>query len=34
MPEMLLSIHRAGADVILTYFALEYAAHWRQTHGQ
>lgn len=25
MPEMLLSIHRAGADVILTYFAREYA---------
>lgn len=25
MPEMLLSIHRAGADVILTYFAKEYA---------
>jgi porphobilinogen synthase len=26
MPEMLLSIRRAGADVILTYFAKEYAA--------
>ncbi|MCP4442188.1 MAG: porphobilinogen synthase [Aureispira sp.] len=25
MPEMLLSIHRAGADVILTYFAKAYA---------
>lgn len=25
MPEMLLSIHRAGADVILTYFAKTYA---------
>lgn len=25
MPEMLLSIHRAGADVILTYFAKEFA---------
>lgn len=25
MPEMLLSIHRAGADIILTYFAKEYA---------
>lgn len=25
MPEMLLSIHRAGADVILTYFAKDYA---------
>lgn len=26
MPEMLLSIHRAGADVILSYFAKEFAA--------
>lgn len=34
MPEMLLSIHRAGADVILTYFAKEYAAHWRQLNGR
>ena len=25
MPEMLLSIKRAGADVILTYFAKEFA---------
>jgi porphobilinogen synthase len=25
MPEMLLSIHRAGADIILTYFAKEFA---------
>jgi porphobilinogen synthase len=25
MPEMLLSIRRAGADVILTYFAKAYA---------
>ena len=25
MPEMLTSIHRAGADVILTYFAKKYA---------
>jgi porphobilinogen synthase len=25
MPEMLLSIKRAGADIILTYFAKEYA---------
>lgn len=25
MPEMLLSIHRAGADVVITYFAKEYA---------
>ncbi len=29
MPEMLLSIHRAGADVILTYFAKEYAEMMR-----
>ena len=25
MPETLLSIHRAGADVIITYFAKDYA---------
>jgi len=25
MPETLLSIHRAGADVILTYFAKDFA---------
>jgi porphobilinogen synthase len=25
MPEMLLSIKRAGADIILSYFAKEYA---------
>lgn len=25
MPEMLLSIHRAGADVVISYFAKEYA---------
>ena len=33
MPEMLLSIHRAGADVILTYFAKEYAQLYRSWHG-
>ena len=33
MPEMLLSIHRAGADVILTYFAKEYAQQYRAWHG-
>ncbi|MEX2596918.1 MAG: porphobilinogen synthase [Salibacteraceae bacterium] len=30
MPEMLLSIKRAGADVILTYFAKEYAQLMRE----
>jgi porphobilinogen synthase len=25
MPETLLSLHRAGADVIITYFAKDYA---------
>jgi porphobilinogen synthase len=25
MPEMLLSMHRAGADIILTYFAKDFA---------
>jgi porphobilinogen synthase len=30
MPEMLLSIRRAGADVILTYFAKEYAKLYQQ----
>lgn len=29
MPEALLSIRRAGADVILTYFAKEFAKRWR-----
>ncbi|MEM1216812.1 MAG: porphobilinogen synthase [Bacteroidota bacterium] len=29
MPETLLSIHRAGADVILTYFAKDYAQRWQ-----
>ena len=33
MPEMLLSIHRAGADVILTYFAKEFAQHYRTWNG-
>ena len=34
MPEMLLSIHRAGADVILTYFAKEYAQAHKQWMGR
>jgi porphobilinogen synthase len=34
MPEMLLSIKRAGADIILTYFAKEYAQlEDRRTRG-
>lgn len=33
MPEMLLSIHRAGADVILTYFAKEYAKMHQTWNG-
>ena len=33
MPEMLMSIHRAGADVILTYFAKEYAQAHRTWMG-
>ena len=33
MPEMLLSIRRAGADVILTYFAKEYAQLYRTWNG-
>ena len=33
MPEMLLSIHRAGADVILTYFAKEFAQQYRTWNG-
>jgi porphobilinogen synthase len=32
MPETLLSIRRAGADAILTYFAHDYAAWYRQNH--
>jgi len=31
MPETLLSIHRAGADVILTYFAKDYAKWVKKT---
>lgn len=31
MPEMLLSIRRAGADVILTYFAKEFAKLYKST---
>ncbi len=30
MPEMLMSIHRAGADVILTYFAKDFARMYRE----
>ena len=30
MPEALLSIRRAGADVILTYFAKEWAQRFQQ----
>ncbi len=30
MPETLLSIHRAGADVILTYFAKDYTKMYRE----
>ncbi len=30
MPETLLSIHRAGAQIILTYFAKEYAQMWKE----
>ncbi|MEL6655840.1 MAG: porphobilinogen synthase [Bacteroidota bacterium] len=30
MPETLLSIHRAGADAILTYFAKDYAERYQQ----
>lgn len=30
MPETLLSIHRAGADVIITYFAKDYAERYRK----
>ena len=29
MPETLLSLRRAGADVIITYFAKDYAAWYR-----
>ncbi|TXB61573.1 porphobilinogen synthase [Phaeodactylibacter luteus] len=30
MPETLLSLHRAGADVIITYFAKDYAAMYQK----
>ena len=33
MPETLLSIHRAGADIILTYYAKEYAQMWKDRAG-
>ena len=33
MPETLLSIHRAGADIILTYYAKEYAQLWKDRAG-
>jgi porphobilinogen synthase len=33
MTESLLGIVRAGADVIFTYAALDYAAWWREAHG-
>ncbi len=33
MPETLLSIHRAGAQVILTYFAKQYAEMWKECCG-
>ena len=32
MPEMLLSIKRAGADIILTYFARSFAELYRESH--
>ena len=32
MPETLMSIHRAGADVILTYFAKDYAKWIKKNH--
>ncbi|MGB0165915.1 MAG: porphobilinogen synthase, partial [Luteibaculum sp.] len=33
MPETLNSIHRAGADIILSYFALDYAKWWKTKNG-
>jgi len=33
MPETLLSIKRAGADVILTYFAKDFAAFFKKFNG-
>lgn len=32
MPETLNSIHRAGADIILSYFALDYAKWWHKRY--
>ena len=33
MLEVLGAIRRAGADIILTYFAPEYAAWYKKHHG-
>lgn len=33
MPEVITSLGRAGADVMLTYFAKDYAVHYRSLHG-
>jgi porphobilinogen synthase len=33
MDEALRSIHRAGADIILTYAARDFAHRWREVHG-
>lgn len=33
MDEALQSIHRAGADIILTYAARDFARRWRDQHG-
>ena len=33
MPEMLLSIKRAGADIILTYFAKDFAQLYKKIKG-
>ena len=33
MLEVLGAIRRAGADIILTYFAPEYAEWYKQQHG-
>ena len=33
MYETLLSIRRAGADIILTYGAKEFASYWRKMMG-
>lgn len=34
MPETLNSIHRAGADIVISYFALDYAKWWHKTYGR